>query len=101
MLRGQKLNSACPISMVSPSKPLDQIQPNFVCECSSKKILAPSSGEGSKGKISFNFNYNFNFKDFYTKLCVFPKFDCVVSSRREFVCDADAESLSLSDIWLR
>ena len=29
----------------------------------------------------------------------FPKFDCVVSSRREFVCDADAESLSLSDIW--
>ena len=31
----------------------------------------------------------------------FPKFDCVVSSRREFVCDADAESLSLSDIWLR
>ena len=30
----------------------------------------------------------------------FPKFDCVVSSRREFVCDADAKSLSLSDIWL-
>ena len=31
----------------------------------------------------------------------FPKFDCVVNSQREFVCDADAESLSLSDIWLR
>ena len=30
----------------------------------------------------------------------FPKFDCVVNSGREFVCDADAESLSLSDIWL-
>ena len=31
----------------------------------------------------------------------FPKFDCVVNSRKEFVCDADAESFSLSDIWLR
>ena len=31
----------------------------------------------------------------------FPKFDCVVNNRREFVCNADAESLSLSDIWLR
>ena len=28
----------------------------------------------------------------------FPKFGCVVNSRREFVCDVDAESLSLSEI---
>ena len=31
-LRGQKLNSARPTVMVSPPKPLDQIQPNLVCE---------------------------------------------------------------------
>ena len=30
----------------------------------------------------------------------FPRFDCVVNSQREFVCIADAESLSLSDISL-
>ena len=30
----------------------------------------------------------------------FLKFDCLVNSQRELFCDADAESLSLSDIWL-
>ena len=30
----------------------------------------------------------------------FPNFGCVVNSRKEFVCDADAESLLLNDIWL-
>ena len=32
VLRGQKLNSARLTVMVSPPKPLDQIQPNSVCE---------------------------------------------------------------------
>ena len=32
VLMGQKLNSARPTVMVSPPKPLDQIQPNLVCE---------------------------------------------------------------------
>ena len=29
----------------------------------------------------------------------FPKFGCEGNNQREFVCDADAESLCLSDIW--
>ena len=29
----------------------------------------------------------------------FPKFGCEGSNQREYVCDADAESLSNSDIW--
>ena len=32
VLRGQKLNTPCPDVMVSPPKPMDQIQPNLVCE---------------------------------------------------------------------
>ena len=71
--------------MLSPPKPLDEIQPNLVCElltCVSylhergvqrKKFFGPAPlgpGEGSKGQISFNSNYKVNFKDFYTKLCV-------------------------------
>ena len=58
--------------MVSPPKPLDEIQPNLVCElaCNSKFFFGLGPGEGSKDQISFNFNYKVNFKDFYTKLCV-------------------------------
>ena len=63
--------------MLSPPKPLDEIQPTFVCEllagmgrATAKLFLAPPPGEGSIGQISFNFNYKVNFKDFYTKLCV-------------------------------
>ena len=65
--------------MLSPPKPLGEIQPNFVCEithmngaCNGKNLLSPAPwgpGEGSKGQISFNFNFKVNFKDFYTKLC--------------------------------
>ena len=29
----------------------------------------------------------------------FPKFGCDRNNQREFVCDSDAESLCLSDIW--
>ena len=63
--------------MLSPPKPLDEIQPDLVCElltlmgcATSNFFLALPPGEGSKGQISFNFNYKVNFKDFYTKLCV-------------------------------
>ena len=60
-------------------KPLDEIQPNLVCELLSligrarAFFFCPAPwgpGEGSKGQISFIFNYKVIFKDFYTKLCV-------------------------------
>ena len=71
--------------MLSPPKPLYEIQPNLVRElltCMGRAMSnffgpAPwGPGEGPKGQIYFNFTYkvNFthkvNFKDFYTKLCV-------------------------------
>ena len=65
--------------MLSPPKPLDEIQPNLVCKLltwmgrATAIFFCPAPwvpGEGSKGQISFNFNYKVNFKDFYTKLCV-------------------------------
>ena len=57
--------------MLSP-KPLDEIQPNLVCElltcmgratanCYWLHPLGP--WEGSKVRISFNFNFKVNFKD--------------------------------------
>ena len=52
--------------MLSPPKPLDENQPNLVCEL----LICMGRGEGSKGQISFSFNYKVNLKDFYTKLCV-------------------------------
>ena len=66
--------------MLSPPKPLDEIQPNLVCElltwmgrATSNFFFGPAPWgpwEGSKGQILFNLNYKVNFKDFYTKLCV-------------------------------
>ena len=66
--------------MLSLPKPLDEIQPNLVCELLSFMERASTNfvfglapwgpGEGTKGQISFNFNYKVKFKDFYTKLCV-------------------------------
>ena len=64
--------------MLSP-KPLDEIQPNLMCEFNMNGVCnsnffgghAPGgTGKGSKGQISFNFKYKVNFNDFYTKLCV-------------------------------
>ena len=52
--------------MLSPPKPIDENQPNLVCEL----LTCMGCGEGSKGQISFSFNYKVNSKDFYTKLCV-------------------------------
>ena len=65
--------------MLSPSNPLDEIQPNLVCKlltrmrCATAHFFGPAPwghGEGLKGVISLNFNYKVNFKDFLTKLCV-------------------------------
>ena len=58
--------------MISPPKPLDEIQPNLRCElhewgvqhCYSTIVFDPANwgpGEGSKGQISLNFNYKVNF----------------------------------------
>ena len=51
--------------MLSPTKPLDEIQPNMVCKLLTRMGCATSflwprpwgPGEGSKGQISFNFSY--------------------------------------------
>ena len=64
--------------MVSPPTPLDQSQPNLVCDAvthmngaANGNYFAPPPGEGSKGQISLNFNNKIDFKGFYTKLLVF------------------------------
>ena len=65
--------------MLSPPKPVDEIQPNSVCELltwmgSAKAIFlcvcGPDPWGGVKRSNIINFNYKVNFKDFYTKLCV-------------------------------
>ena len=65
--------------MLSPPKPLDEIQPNLVCELLpwwgvELQIFFGSAPwgpeEGSKGQISFNFTNKVIFKDFYSKHCV-------------------------------
>ena len=85
VLRGQNLIPSCCMSvMLSPLKPLDEIQPNLVCELLSwmeraTAIFGPDPwgpGEGSKGQISFNFNYKVNFKEFI------PNFVCVLTNER-------------------
>ena len=72
--------------MLSPPKPLDEIQPNLVCVCVTHmngvcnvKLFCPASwgpGEWSKGQISLNFKYKVNFKDFI------PNFVCVLTHER-------------------
>ena len=67
-----------PSVTLSPPKPLDEIQPNVVCElltwigCATAHFFWPHPlGKGQKvkyHKISLNFNYKVNFKDFLTKL---------------------------------
>ena len=71
-----------PSVMLSPTKQLDEIQPNLVCVCvcvthmnrvCNSRFLCPAPwdpGEGSKGQMSLNVNYKVIFIDFYTKLCV-------------------------------
>ena len=69
--------SVHPSATLSPPKPLDEIQPNLVCElpvngARNGNFFGPAPlgpGDVSKGHISFIFNYKVHFKDFYTKLC--------------------------------
>ena len=77
--------------MLSPSKPLDEIQPNLVCELltwmkRAREFFGPAPplgpGEGSKGQISFNFNYKVNFKDFKP----LSKMKDTKHIRRGFIC---------------
>ena len=80
--------------MLSPPKPLEEIQPNLVCELltymgrATSILLWPSPlghGEGPKGQISFNFNYKVNFKVFlYQTLCVFSQMKDTKHIRRDF-----------------
>ena len=80
--------------MLSSPKPLDEIQPNLVCElltwmgCATAFFFghAPwGPGEGSKGQISFNFNYKVNFLRFlYQTLCVFSQMKDTKHIRRDF-----------------
>ena len=80
--------------MLSPPKPLDEIQTNLVCELLTRMGRATSiffssapwsPGEGSKGQISFNFNYKVNFKDFlYQTLCVFSQIKDTKHIRQDF-----------------
>ena len=76
--------------MLSPPKPLDEIQPNLVCELHEwgvqhQTFLTPPPGALGRGQISFNFNYKVNFKDFYTKLCVFSQMKDTKHIRRDFL----------------
>ena len=74
--------------MLSPPKPLDEIQPNLVSSYSYEwgvhvKLLWPhplGPGEGSKGQISFNFNYRF----LYQTVCVFLQMKDTKHIRRGF-----------------
>ena len=80
--RGQNQIMSCCLSvMLSLPKPLEEIQPNLVCElltwmgrptsnCFGRAPWGP--GEGSKGQI-FNFNYKVNFKDFIPNFVCYHK----------------------------
>ena len=79
VLRGPTLNSI----MLSPPKPLDQIQPNSVCElltcmghATTKIFWTRPQGHwgGVKDQISVNFNYNSTSKIFI------PNFLCVLTN---------------------
>ena len=66
--------------MLSPPKPLDEIQPYLVCElltgmgrAASNVFLAPPPRALGRGQI-FNLNYKVNFKDFT------PNFLCVLTN---------------------
>ena len=65
--------------MLSPPKPLDQIQPNLVCElltcigrAKAKSFLAPPTGAlgGMKRSSIIKFQLQSQFQSFCTKFCV-------------------------------
>ena len=80
--------------MLSPPKPLDEIQPNWYVSYSHEwgvqrqNFFWPAPwgpGKGSKGQISFNFNYKVNFKDFlYQTLFLFSQMKDTKHIRRDF-----------------
>ena len=85
VLRGQNQIPSCCLSvMLSPPKPLDEIQLNLVCELllefgRATAFFCPAPwgpGEVSKGQISFNFNYKVNIKEFI------PNIVCVLINER-------------------
>ena len=59
------VSSVCLSVMLSPAKPLDEIQPKLVR--ATALFLPPPLERGQK---SLNYNNKVNFKDSYTKLCV-------------------------------
>ena len=51
-------NRLRPSVTLSPPKPLDEIQPNLVCELlGAQRHVFIGPGVGPKGQISLNFNY--------------------------------------------
>ena len=83
--------SVCPSVLLSPPKPLDEIQPNFVCwllTCIGRatvlfaRPLGP--GEGSKGQISLNFNNKVNFIFLNQTVCVFSQIKGIKHIKRIF-----------------
>ena len=76
--------------MLSPLKPLDDIQPNLVCELltwmgRATAFFGPPPGALGRGQISFNFNYEVDFNDFlYQTLCVFSQMKDTKHTRRDF-----------------
>ena len=80
--------------MLSPPKPLDEIQPNLVCElltwmgrATSNFFLAPGPGEGAKGQISFKFNYKVNSKIFIPNFVCVPQMKDAKHIRGDFHSD--------------
>ena len=76
--------------MLSPPKPLDEVQPKLVCESLTSMGHAtahfrPRPGEGSNGQTSVNFNFKVNFKDLlYQFLCLFSHMKYMNHIERDF-----------------
>ena len=83
--------------MLSPPKPLDEIQPNLVCElltcigCATAHFFGPAPwgpGEGPKGQIYLNiikFQLQSQFQRFLNQtLCVFSQMKDIKHIRRDY-----------------
>ena len=100
--------SVCPSVTLSPPKPLDEIQPNLVCElltwmgCATAHFFGPAPwgpGEGPKGQISLNiikFQLLSQFQDFFNQtLCVFSHMKDIKHIRRDFYLVAPGYALGM------
>ena len=83
--------------MLSPPKPLDEIQPNLVCKLHEWSMQQQNNfgpapwgpGEGLKGQVSLNFNNKVNFKDLlYLTLSVFLQIKYIKHIELDFCFDA-------------